>query len=56
MKKLKLTEYRTFSRAQGIRYYRYLMLAGAQATIESDLDTLDNIQDCMIKIADFFNL
>lgn len=56
MERLNILDYRAFSRAEGIRYYRYLLLVAAQATIEANLDMLDNVQDCIIKIADFFNL
>ena len=56
MERLNLLNYREFSRAQGIRYYRYLMLASASAMVDGDLDILDSIQDALIKLADYFNL
>ncbi len=49
-------DFRTMSRAEGIRYYRFLTGCRNYAAAEGDLETSTNTSDVVDKVADYFNL
>ena len=49
-------DFRVMTRAEGIRYYRFLTGCSKYATSEGDLETADNTDDVVNKVVDYFNL